>query len=133
MLQISVAQLYDDNRDKLGLAWLGGKAGGATRLRRDSTDAAALVGHLNLIHPNRVQVLGNHEIAHLAAFQEGELFGMLGKLFAVHPAAIVIADGAPADARLLEAAEAAGTAVFAPDTPAAREVQAPRRSTAEAR
>src|SRR6266571_5103474 len=63
MLQISVAQLYDDNRDKLGLAWLGGKAGGATRLRRDSTDAAALVGHLNLIHPNRVQVLGNHELA----------------------------------------------------------------------
>src|SRR3989442_3451792 len=111
MLQISVAQLYDDNRDKLGLAWLGGKAGSATRLRRDSTDAAALVGHLNLIHPNRVQVLGNHEIAHLAAFEEGELFGMLGKLFAVHPAAIVIADGAPADVRLLEAAEAAGTAV----------------------
>src|SRR6266571_1447472 len=127
MLQISVAQLYDDNRDKLGFAWLGGKAGGATRLRRDSTDAAALVGHLNLIHPNRVQVLGNHEIAHLAAFEEGELFRMLGKLFAVHPAAIVIADGAPADVRLLEAAEAAGTAVFAADTPAAQVVERLRR------
>jgi len=23
MLQISVAQLYDDNRDKLGFAWIG--------------------------------------------------------------------------------------------------------------
>ncbi|HYT85265.1 MAG TPA: HPr(Ser) kinase/phosphatase [Burkholderiales bacterium] len=127
MLQISVAQLYDDNRDKLGFAWLGGKAGGATRLRRDSTDAAALVGHLNLIHPNRVQVLGNHEIAHLAAFEEGELFRTLGKLFAVHPAAIVIADGAPADVRLLEAAEAAGTAVFAADMPAAQVVERLRR------
>ena len=127
MLQISVAQLYDDNRDKLGLAWLGGKAGGATRLRRDSTDAAALVGHLNLIHPNRVQVLGDHEIAHLAAFEEGELFRMLGKLFAVHPAAIVIADGAPADVRLLEAAETAGTAVFAADMPAAQVVERLRR------
>jgi len=36
MLQINVAQLYDDNHEKLGLAWIGGKAGGATRLRRDS-------------------------------------------------------------------------------------------------
>src|SRR3989475_6000365 len=77
MLQISVAQLYDDNRDKLGFAWIGGKTGGATKLWRDSTGVAALVGHLNLIHPNRIQVLGNHEIAHLAAFEEAELFRML--------------------------------------------------------
>ena len=35
---------------------------------------------------------------------------MLGNLFAVHPAAIVVADGAPADVRLLKAAEAAGIA-----------------------
>src|SRR6266702_3931946 len=130
MLQISVAQLYDDNRDKLGFAWLGGKAGGATRLRRDSTDAAALVGHLNLIHPNRVQVLGNHEIAHLAAFEESELFRMLGKLFAVHPAAIVIADGAPADVRLLEAAEAMGSS---PTTSSTLPGSPHRRSSAAAR
>jgi HPr kinase/phosphorylase len=113
MLQINVAQLYDDNRDKLGLAWIGGKSAGATRLRRDSVDTAALVGHLNLIHPNRIQVLGNHEIAHLAEFEEPELFKLLGSLFAFHPAAIVVADGAPADVRMLKAAEASGTAVFA--------------------
>ena len=127
MLQINVAQLYEDNREKLGLAWLGGKAGGATLLRRDSTEVAALVGHLNLIHPNRVQVLGNHEIAHLAAFEEAELFRMLGNLFAVHPAAIVIADGAPADIRLLKAAEASGVAVLVTDTPGAQLIDRLRR------
>jgi HPr kinase/phosphorylase len=127
MLQISVAQLYDDNRDKLGLAWIGGKANGATRLWRDSADVAALVGHLNFIHPNRIQVLGNHEIAHLAAFEETELFQMLGKLFAVHPAALVIADGAPADVRMLKAAEASGTAVFVTDMPSAQVIDRFRR------
>src|SRR5262245_63400806 len=116
MLQISVAQLYEDNREKLGLAWIGAKAGGATALRRDSSEGAALVGHLNLIHPNRIQVLGNHEIAHLAAFEEADLFRMLGNLFAVHPAAIVVADGAPADVRLLKAAEASGVGVLVTDT-----------------
>ena len=127
MLQISVAQLYDDNRDKLGFAWIGGKAGGATKLWRDSTGVAALVGHLNLIHPNRIQVLGNHEVAHLAAFEEAELFQMLGNLFAVHPVAIVVADGAPADVRMLKAAEASGTAVFATDMPGAQVIDRLRR------
>jgi HPr kinase/phosphorylase len=127
MLQISVAQLYEDNRDKLGLAWIGGKAGGATLLRRDSADVAALVGHLNLIHPNRIQVLGNHEITHLASFEEAELFRMLGNLFAVHPAAIVVADGAPADVRLLKAAEASGVAVLVSDAPGAQLIDRLRR------
>jgi len=127
MLQISVAQLYDDNRDKLGLAWIGGRSGGAVRLRRDSTDVAALVGHLNLIHPNRIQVLGNHETAHLARFEEAELFQMLGNLLAFHPAAIVVADGAPADVRMLKAAEAASTAVFATGMPGAQVIDRLRR------
>jgi HPr kinase/phosphorylase len=127
MLQINVAQLYEDNRDKLGLAWIGGKASGSTRLWRDSSDVAALVGHLNFIHPNRIQVLGNHEIAHLAAFDESELFQELGKLFAVHPAALVITDGAPADVRMLKAAEASGTAVFATDLPSAQVIDRLRR------
>jgi HPr kinase/phosphorylase len=132
MSQISVAQLYEDNRDKLGLAWIGGKAGGATPLRRDSTEVASLVGHLNLIHPNRIQVLGNHEIAHLAAFEEAELFGMLGNLFAVHPAAIVIADGAPADVRLLKAAEAAAVAVLITGLPGAQLIDRLRRYLSKA-
>ncbi|HVQ61224.1 MAG TPA: HPr(Ser) kinase/phosphatase [Burkholderiales bacterium] len=127
MLQISVAQLYEDNREKLGLAWIGDRAGGSTLLRRDRSEVASLVGHLNLIHPNRVQVLGNHEIAHLAGFEEADLFRMLGNLFAVHPAAIVIADGAPADVRLLKAAEASGVAVLISDAPGAQLIDRLRR------
>jgi HPr kinase/phosphorylase len=127
MLQISVAQLYEDNREPLRLAWIGGKAGGSTLLRRDSAEVAALVGHLNLIHPNRIQVLGNHEVAHLAEFDESELFRMLGTVFSVHPAAIVVADGAPADVRLLKAAEAAGVAVLASDIPGAQLIDRLRR------
>jgi HPr kinase/phosphorylase len=126
MLQISVAQLYEDNREKLGLAWIGAKAGEGL-LRRDSTEVASLVGHLNLIHPNRIQVLGNHEIAHLAGFEEAELFRMLGNLFAVHPAAIIVADGAPVDVRLLKAAEASGVAVLVTEMPGAQLIDRLRR------
>src|SRR2546425_974218 len=105
MLQISVAQLYDDNRDKLGFAWIGGKTGGATKLWRDSTGVAPLVAPLNLTHPTRTQVLANHEIAPPAALGEADLFQMLGILFAPPPVAVVAAEGAPADVRMLKAAE----------------------------
>src|SRR2546425_177868 len=97
MLQISVAQLYDDNRDKLGFAWTGGRAGGAPKLWRDSPGVAALVGPLNLIHPTRIQVLGTHETPPPAAFEGADLFQPLGNLSAAPPVAIVVADGAPAD------------------------------------
>jgi len=127
MLQISVAQLYDDNRDKLRLAWVGGEAGSKALIRRDSDDAPALVGHLNLIHPNRMQVLGSHEAAHLASVDDDVLAQMLTDLFAAHPSAIVLADGMRADVRLLDAAKTAGTAVFASPLPGAQVIDRLRR------
>src|SRR5258706_13937593 len=52
---------------------------------------------------------------------------MLGNLFAVNPVAIVIAEGAPADVRLLKAAEASATAVLATDMPGAQVIERLRR------
>lgn len=127
MLQISVAQLYDNNRDKLQLAWVGAEAGGKALIKRDSDDAPALVGHLNLIHPNRLQVLGSHEAAHLATVDGDALAQMLTDLFAAQPAAIVFTDGMRAEVRLLDAARTAGTAVFATPLPGAQVIDRLRR------
>jgi HPr kinase/phosphorylase len=127
MLQISVAQLYDNNRDKLQLAWVGAEAGGKALIKRDSDDAPALVGHLNLIHPNRLQVLGSHEVAHLATVDGDALAQMLTDLFAAQPAAIVFTDGMRADVRLLDAARTAGTAVLASPLPGAQVIDRLRR------
>jgi HPr kinase/phosphorylase len=113
MFQISVARLYEENRDKLQLAWVAGKAGGEAPLQRDSSDSPALVGHLNLIHPNRIQVFGAHESAHLRSLDPPRLEQVLGELFTARPAAIVFADGVAPDARLVGQAEASGTPVFA--------------------
>ena len=55
MFQVSVARLYEDNREKLGLACLGSRAAFDTLVARDGDDSAALIGYLNFTHPNRVQ------------------------------------------------------------------------------
>jgi HPr kinase/phosphorylase len=114
MLQVNVAQLHEDNREALSLAWIGGREGRAA-VRRESAAAAALIGHLNLTHPNSVQVIGAHEAASLGALAE--------RLFAPPPAALILADGVAAPKALLEGAERTQTPLFATPLPAARVIE----------
>jgi HPr kinase/phosphorylase len=52
--------LFEDNREKLKLEWVAGRAGGARILNSELTkdSSRGLIGHLNFIHPNLIQVLG---------------------------------------------------------------------------
>src|SRR5437773_10784991 len=84
MLQVNVARLHDDNREALSLAWIAGREGG-TAVRREAAKAASLIGHLNLTHPNSIQVVG--------AYEAGTLAGFVERLFEFAPAAVIIADG----------------------------------------
>ncbi|MGH8851908.1 MAG: hypothetical protein ACREYD_13010, partial [Casimicrobiaceae bacterium] len=58
--QVSIERLIAENQDRLGMTWLAGRQGG----NRVLTGEAALkptigqVGHMNFIHPFRVQMIG---------------------------------------------------------------------------
>jgi HPr kinase/phosphorylase len=132
MLQTSIAQLYEDNRDKLALAWIRGRQGAVAAIRQDADESAAFVGHLNLIHPNRIQVLGTHEHAHLAAMDAARLEDLINRCLGAPPAAIVVADGQAGHPRLLEAAEARGVAVLSSVLPAALVIDKLRRYLSKA-
>ena len=69
MPQISVEQLFSDNQAKLNLGWAAGKSGGNRVITGDSAlkPTVGLVGHMNFIHPFRVQVLGTAEFNYLNA------------------------------------------------------------------
>jgi len=55
--------------------------------------AQSLVGSLNCIHPNRLQVLGRAEMAHLAALRQDAFTETIEHLFAAGPAAVIFSDG----------------------------------------
>jgi HPr kinase/phosphorylase len=114
MLQVNVAQLHDDNREALSLAWVAGRES-RTAVRRESAAAAALIGHLNLTHPNSVQVIGSYE--------SGDIAGHAGRLFAATPAAVIVADGIAPPRELLEGAERSATPLFTSPLPAARVIE----------
>jgi len=67
MAQVSIARLFEDNREKLKLTWLAGRSGDAKALDSELTkdSSKGLIGHLNFIHPNLIQVLGSSEVGYL--------------------------------------------------------------------
>jgi HPr kinase/phosphorylase len=127
MLQISVARLYEDNREKLGLAPVGAAARAEAVIRRDRNDAAALVGHLNLIHPNRIQVLGPHEVAYLAGFDAAAARQLVEALLRAEPAAIIACENVSLPAQLTDAAREAGVCVLSSSASGAQVIGALRR------
>src|SRR3546814_11681950 len=66
---LTIQELVGDNADKISLTWIAG-SGAAHRLIPDTGRAAAdLVGHLNLIHPSRIQVFGGAELSYYLRFE----------------------------------------------------------------
>src|SRR3954454_22674602 len=124
MLQVNVARLHDDNREALSLAWVAGRDGGTAAVRREAAQAAALIGHLNLTHPNSIQIIG--------AYEAGMVAGFVERLFESQPAAVIVADGVAPPAPLVEAATRASTPLFASPVPAPRVIETLARYLAKA-
>jgi HPr kinase/phosphorylase len=123
MLQVNVARLHDDNREALSLAWIAGREGGTT-VRREAAQAASLIGHLNLTHPNSIQVIG--------AYEAGIIGGFVEKLYESHPAAVIVADGVAPPAELVESATRTQTPLFTSPLAAPRVIERLARYLARA-
>lgn len=93
MRQISVAQLFEYHRERLQLTW----CCGSRETRIASPDALIvpgdLVGYLNLIHPERIQVLGTPEAQWANRQNPTKLERMFSDIVAAHPPAIIVTDG----------------------------------------
>ncbi|CAE6490161.1 Hpr(Ser) kinase/phosphatase [Nitrosomonas nitrosa] len=75
MSQISVTQLFEGNQEKLSLSWGYGQDYGNKQLDNDAIalSAQGLIGHLNFIHPNWIQVLSDMAVDYLAHLEPDAL------------------------------------------------------------
>jgi HPr kinase/phosphorylase len=124
MLQVNVARLHEDNREALSLAWVAGRESGTVAVSREAAAAAALIGHLNLSHPNSIQVIGAYEAQAAQRHDAARRGELAAKLIGAAPALVVFADGVAPFPELLEAANRSHTAVFTTPLPAARVIEA---------
>ena len=102
MRQVSVERLFAENRDRLGLDWLAGRQGGNRMLTAEASlkPTVGLVGHMNFIHPFRIQLIGAAESAYLRGLPADELQRSVIRLFTTDLAAIVVANGEDVPAHL---------------------------------
>jgi HPr kinase/phosphorylase len=90
---LTIQELVSDNADKIPFTWVAG-LGAAHRVIPDvGMSAADLVGHLNLIHPARIQVFGAEELSYYTRFEPKRRVHHLEDLVAGGVPAILLAGG----------------------------------------
>ena len=114
MSSISVSQLFKETRNNLKLTWVAGFEGGDNLLTSETVTkpSLALIGHLNFVHPNRVQVLGCAEMDYLRSLKLKELDRSIKNLFSTDLAAVIVANGEAPPSQLLASANQCNTPLF---------------------
>jgi HPr kinase/phosphorylase len=111
---VSVEILFRDMAEQIDLQWVAGRKGGQRILSSETIQkpALALIGHLNFVHPNRVQVLGPAEMDYLGSLSESGLQDAIDHLFSTELAAVIVSNGESVPASLLDSAERTETPLF---------------------
>jgi len=92
MRQTSVARLYEAHRESLNLSHVSGRLDARLAVGDEQIWPADLVGHLNLIHPTRLQILGTAELAWAQRQSNEKVARHLNEILSARPPAIIVAD-----------------------------------------
>lgn len=111
---ITIDTLFRDIADQFDLQWVAGLKGGERRLSSETIQkpTLALIGHLNFVHPNRVQVLGCAEMDYLRGLGDIALAEAINYLFSTELAAIIVSNNEPVPPLLIDAANRTETPLF---------------------
>lgn len=112
--------LFEKLEGRLELEWLAGRSGGNRTIEADDSPRTrpAVAGYLNLIHPNRVQVLGEAEFRYLNDLPAKRRSEVIAEILGDEPAAIIAADGLEPDKDLAARADGSGTPLLRSQRPA---------------
>ncbi len=112
--RISARELFEQLHERLSLRWLAGQEGGHRTLERSEqqTRRPSLAGYLNVIHPNKVQIIGNAELAWLDGLDARLRWETLEKIMGFAPMALVITQDQLCPTDLRNAANESGTPLW---------------------
>ena len=104
---VTPQSLFDAYHRRLGLSWLTKARGEHLFIAPDEEGGVnlSLIGHLNFIHPHRIQVLGQSELAYLDGLKKNTYQDSLNRLFGGDTVMVILADALSAPEKLLHEAE----------------------------
>ncbi len=119
MPRLSVQQLFDDRRERLGLEWAAGASGAAREFTGEmlGRPGIGLIGHLNLIHPLLAQVMGQRELEYVGSLEPSQQDQTAQRIFGPDTLCVLVCEGLPVPPVLAHAARRAGTALLTSTQP----------------
>jgi HPr kinase/phosphorylase len=113
---ISAEALFEEFRSTLHWEWIAGHAHPERHFDeaavRDARSAADLVGYLNYIHPNRVQIVGRREVAYLNEPDPDVTDRRISRIVTLEPPVLIVADGQVPPDRLVGLCDRADIPLF---------------------
>ena len=113
---ISAEALFEEFRKALHWEWIAGHAHPERHFDdaaiRDALSAADLVGYLNYIHPNRVQIVGRREVAYLNHADSDITDRRISRIVTLEPPVLICADDQLPPDRLVALCDRADIPLF---------------------
>src|SRR6185437_3143298 len=113
---ISAEALFEEFQSILHWEWIAGHAHPERHFDdaaiRDAGSAADLVGYLNYIHPNRVQIVGRREVAYLNDGSAEVIERRLTRIITLDPPVLIVADAQVPPDRLVALCDRAEIPLF---------------------
>ncbi len=113
---VSADVLFEAFRNYLHWEWVAGLGASERRFDevavRAARSGADLVGYLNYIHPYRVQILGEREIAYITNATPEDCERRISRIVTLEPPVLVLADGQVAPPAMLAMCENAQIPMF---------------------
>ena len=114
MDRLSARQLYDNVYERMALRWVSGTRGESRALEPGEAQARrpSLIGYLNVIYPNKIQIIGTEELSFLDALDSRQRWEVMHKIAAYQPVALIVTKDQAVPADLREVAEETNTPLW---------------------
>jgi HPr kinase/phosphorylase len=114
MERLTARELFDKINQRLGLRWVAGQRGESRAIvpAEKQPRRPSLAGYLNIIYPNKIQIVGSEELAWLDSLDSRQRWEMVEKIMGFTPTALIVTKDQAVPADLRDAANESGTPVW---------------------
>ncbi|THB73573.1 MAG: HPr(Ser) kinase/phosphatase [Gammaproteobacteria bacterium] len=111
---ITANHIFESHVDKFKIKWLAGKKGGERTVssQEDNKNKYPLIGYLNLIRPNRIQIIGQHELFFLDNLTLQNRVSLIKELFDPKPTILIFCDNLNPPPDIMDEAEKTDTPLW---------------------
>ena len=111
---VTAEGLFEALSQRLRLRWIAGRQGGSRTIGMDEQRERrpSLVGYLNIIYPNQVQIVGREELNYLDALDPAQRRDTISKMIAYVPTALLVTRDSAVPRDLELAAEQSATPLW---------------------